>query len=117
VNGDDFTGFMAADPSNKSRKTTEGPNTEYVKFGNVTSSSAGYKSMPMDMKSAEGRMNVYAAMCAAHEAFVAGRITDPSLIDEDYDQLDPDDVEEVDLKWQLAMITRRVQKFMRRTGR
>ena len=41
LNGDDFTGFIPADTSNKSRKATDGTKTEYVKFGNVTSSSAG----------------------------------------------------------------------------
>ena len=42
---------------------------------------------------------------------------DPAVTDEDYDQIDPDDLEEMDLQWQLVMITRRTKWFMNRTGR
>nr|GEU72122.1 hypothetical protein [Tanacetum cinerariifolium] len=39
------------------------------------------------------------------------------LDNEDLEQIDTDDLEEMDLKWQVAMITMRVKKFMQRTGR
>ncbi|KAJ9561684.1 LOW QUALITY PROTEIN: hypothetical protein OSB04_006844 [Centaurea solstitialis] len=39
------------------------------------------------------------------------------LVNEDLEQIHADDLEEMDLKWQMAMITVRVNKFMRRTGR
>ncbi|KAJ9535609.1 hypothetical protein OSB04_un001255 [Centaurea solstitialis] len=39
------------------------------------------------------------------------------LVNEDLDQIHADDLEEMDLKWQMAMITVRVNRFMRRTGR
>ncbi|KAJ9547073.1 hypothetical protein OSB04_019616 [Centaurea solstitialis] len=38
-------------------------------------------------------------------------------VNEDLDQIHADDLEEMDLKWQMAMITVRVNRFMRRTGR
>nr|GFC17629.1 ribonuclease H-like domain-containing protein [Tanacetum cinerariifolium] len=41
----------------------------------------------------------------------------PQLDNEDLEQIDTDDLEEMDLKWQVAMITMRVKKFMKRTGR
>ncbi|KAJ9538017.1 hypothetical protein OSB04_030750 [Centaurea solstitialis] len=39
------------------------------------------------------------------------------LVNEDLDQIHADDLEEMDLKWQMAMITVRVNRFIRRTGR
>ncbi|GKA85524.1 putative ribonuclease H-like domain-containing protein [Tanacetum coccineum] len=37
--------------------------------------------------------------------------------DEDLLQIDDDDMEEIDIRWQVAMITTRIRKFMRKTGR
>ncbi|GJY71345.1 ribonuclease H-like domain-containing protein [Tanacetum coccineum] len=41
----------------------------------------------------------------------------PQLDSEDLDQVHPDDLEEIDLKWQMAMLTMRARKFLKRTGR
>ncbi|GKD62277.1 hypothetical protein Tco_1299786 [Tanacetum coccineum] len=35
----------------------------------------------------------------------------------DLEQIDTDDVEEMDLKWQVAMLTMRVKRFIKKTGR
>ncbi|GKG27712.1 hypothetical protein Tco_0406039, partial [Tanacetum coccineum] len=39
------------------------------------------------------------------------------LENEDFQQTDGDDLEELDLQWQVAMLTIRVKKFIQRTGR
>nr|GFB71087.1 hypothetical protein [Tanacetum cinerariifolium] len=36
---------------------------------------------------------------------------------EDLKQIDADDLEEMDLKWQIAMLTMRARKFLQKTGR
>ncbi|GJZ99588.1 ribonuclease H-like domain-containing protein [Tanacetum coccineum] len=36
---------------------------------------------------------------------------------EDLEQIDADDIEEIDLKWQMAMLTMRVKRFIKKTGR
>nr|GFD18844.1 hypothetical protein [Tanacetum cinerariifolium] len=41
----------------------------------------------------------------------------PQLDNEDLKQIDADDLEEMDLKWQLAMLTMRARKFLQNTGR
>nr|GEU72596.1 ribonuclease H-like domain-containing protein [Tanacetum cinerariifolium] len=41
----------------------------------------------------------------------------PQLDNEDLEQIDIDDHEEMDLKWQLAMLTMRVKRFIKKTGR
>ncbi|GKE96650.1 putative ribonuclease H-like domain-containing protein, partial [Tanacetum coccineum] len=40
-----------------------------------------------------------------------------SLDYEDLEQIDADDLEEMDLKWQLAMLTMRVKRFIKKTGK
>nr|GEY44564.1 ribonuclease H-like domain-containing protein [Tanacetum cinerariifolium] len=39
------------------------------------------------------------------------------LVNEDLEQIHPDDLEEMDLKWQMAMLTMRVRRFLKNTGR
>nr|GFC28730.1 hypothetical protein [Tanacetum cinerariifolium] len=41
----------------------------------------------------------------------------PQLDNEDLKQIDADDLEEIDLKWQMAMMTMRARKFLQKTGR
>nr|GEY38197.1 hypothetical protein [Tanacetum cinerariifolium] len=41
----------------------------------------------------------------------------PKLDNDDLKQIDVDDLEEMDLKWQLAMLTMRARRFLQRTGR
>ncbi|GKF03677.1 hypothetical protein Tco_0030600, partial [Tanacetum coccineum] len=39
----------------------------------------------------------------------------PQLDNEDLEQIDTDDLEEIDLKWQVAMLTMRVKRFLKKT--
>ncbi|GJX43635.1 hypothetical protein Tco_0260311 [Tanacetum coccineum] len=39
------------------------------------------------------------------------------LDNEDIEQIDTDDLEEMDLKWQVVMLTMRVKRFLKKTGR
>ncbi|GJV10178.1 ribonuclease H-like domain-containing protein [Tanacetum coccineum] len=43
--------------------------------------------------------------------------TDHELDNEDLEQIDTDDLEEMDLKWQVAMLTIRMKRFLKKTGR
>ncbi|GJV21231.1 putative ribonuclease H-like domain-containing protein [Tanacetum coccineum] len=45
------------------------------------------------------------------------RTTNPPLDNEDLQQIDQDDLEELDIRWQVAMLTVRVQRFMQKTRR
>ncbi|GKA01752.1 putative ribonuclease H-like domain-containing protein [Tanacetum coccineum] len=49
-------------------------------------------------------------------SFFAQPTTSPQLENEDFQQMDGDDLEELDLRWQVAMLTVRVKKFIQRTG-
>ncbi|GJT15816.1 putative ribonuclease H-like domain-containing protein [Tanacetum coccineum] len=41
----------------------------------------------------------------------------PQLAHEDLQQIHPDDMEEMDLRWKMAMLTMRARKFLKNTGR
>lgn len=48
---------------------------------------------------------------------MGSKIATIDLIEKDYDQIDPDDLELMDLKWNAVMIVRKVKKFMLKTGK
>nr|GEX96565.1 ribonuclease H-like domain-containing protein [Tanacetum cinerariifolium] len=41
----------------------------------------------------------------------------PQHVHEDLEQIHPDDMEEMDLRWQMAMLTMRAKRFLKKTGR
>nr|GEY85938.1 ribonuclease H-like domain-containing protein [Tanacetum cinerariifolium] len=47
----------------------------------------------------------------------ASQSNSPQLDNEDLKQINPEDLEEMDLKWQMAMLTMRSKRFHKRTGR
>ncbi|GJS30330.1 hypothetical protein Tco_0490950 [Tanacetum coccineum] len=50
-------------------------------------------------------------------AFFARSTNSPQLDNEDLQQINPDDLEEMDLRWQMAMLTMRARRFLKNTRR
>nr|GEU92606.1 hypothetical protein [Tanacetum cinerariifolium] len=50
-------------------------------------------------------------------SFFANQSSAPQLDYDDLEQINDDDMEEMDLKWQVAIISMRIKKFHKRTGR
>nr|GFA60647.1 hypothetical protein [Tanacetum cinerariifolium] len=50
-------------------------------------------------------------------SFFASQSSSPQLDNDDLKQVDAYDLEEMDLKWQMAMLTMRARKFLQKTGR
>ncbi|GKD30603.1 hypothetical protein Tco_1241381, partial [Tanacetum coccineum] len=50
-------------------------------------------------------------------AFFASQPNSPQLNNEDLQQIHPDDLEEMDLRWHMAMPTMRARRFLKKTGR
>ncbi|GKB42759.1 hypothetical protein Tco_0887701 [Tanacetum coccineum] len=50
-------------------------------------------------------------------AFFASQPNSPQLVHEDLQQIHPDDMEEMDLRWKMAMLTMRARRFLKNTGR
>ncbi|GJT87113.1 hypothetical protein Tco_1068830 [Tanacetum coccineum] len=50
-------------------------------------------------------------------SFFSNQSNAPQLDNEDLEQINADDLEKKDLKWQVAMLTMRVKRFIKKTGR
>nr|GEZ92083.1 hypothetical protein [Tanacetum cinerariifolium] len=50
-------------------------------------------------------------------SFFASQSTSPQLDNEDLKQIDVDDLEEMNLRWQMAMLTMRARRFLQKTRR
>ncbi|GJT13749.1 hypothetical protein Tco_0860791, partial [Tanacetum coccineum] len=50
-------------------------------------------------------------------SFFASQLNSPQLVHEDLQQIHPYDMEEMDLRWQMAMLTMRARRFLKNTGR
>ncbi|GKF66202.1 ribonuclease H-like domain-containing protein [Tanacetum coccineum] len=50
-------------------------------------------------------------------SFFANQPNSPQLVHEDLQQIHPDDMEEMDLRWQIAKLTMRARRFLKNIGR
>nr|GEU42135.1 ribonuclease H-like domain-containing protein [Tanacetum cinerariifolium] len=50
-------------------------------------------------------------------AFLASQPSSPQLVNEDLEQIHPDDLKEMDLRWQMTMLTMRDRRFLKKTRR
>ncbi|GJZ40594.1 ribonuclease H-like domain-containing protein [Tanacetum coccineum] len=100
-----------------------------------SSSSSSPNSQNMAFVSSENTSSTNEAVNTAHEVSTANSqgqassssyaddvmfsffIASQQLDNEDLEQIDTDDLEEIDLKWQVAMLTMRVKRFLKKTGR
>ena len=48
-------------------------------------------------------------------AFFASQPNSPQLVHEDLQKIHPDDIGEMDLRWQMAMLTMRARRFLKNT--
>ncbi|KAF5818555.1 putative transcription factor interactor and regulator CCHC(Zn) family [Helianthus annuus] len=53
----------------------------------------------------------------SYESLVAGKIRNTNLTKEDYDQIDPEEMELIDIRWCMASVIRRAQRFIEITVR
>nr|GEU71589.1 hypothetical protein [Tanacetum cinerariifolium] len=61
--------------------------------------------------------NVNSLSNAVIYSFFASQSTSPQFDNEDLKQIDVDDLEEMDLSWQMAMLTMQARRFLQKTGR
>nr|GEX93409.1 putative ribonuclease H-like domain-containing protein [Tanacetum cinerariifolium] len=62
-------------------------------------------------------LNVDSLSNAVIYSFFASQSTSPQFDNEDLKQIDVDDLEEIDLRWQMAMLTMQARRFLQKTGR
>ncbi|GKA25885.1 ribonuclease H-like domain-containing protein [Tanacetum coccineum] len=93
-----------------SSKNTSSTNEVSTASGNFGVNTAGGTSSTSQGSSTPGADEV---VCS----FFAQQTTSPPLDNEDLQQIDQDDLEELDIRWQVAMMTVRVQRFIHKIGR
>ncbi|GKF12181.1 plastid delta12-fatty acid acetylenase [Tanacetum coccineum] len=96
---------MAFVSSNNSSSTNEAINTTH-RVSSVSTQVSAANSTNIDNLSD-------AVICA----FFSSQPNNPQLINEDLQQLHLDDLEEIDLRWQMAMLTMRAKMFLKNTRR
>ncbi|KAF5813972.1 hypothetical protein HanXRQr2_Chr03g0105101 [Helianthus annuus] len=66
---------------------------------------------------AKSHMSLLVTVLESYGSLVAGRIGNPMLTKEDYDQVDAEEMELMDIKWCMARVLRRAEKFKQITRR
>ncbi|GKA02880.1 ribonuclease H-like domain-containing protein, partial [Tanacetum coccineum] len=94
--------FVSSNSTNSNSCTNEADNTAYGVSAAYTQSNPTSRDNLSDV-----------VICA----FLASQSNSPQLIREDLEQIDPDDLEEMDLQWEMAMLTIKARRFIQRTGR
>ncbi|GJT25174.1 putative ribonuclease H-like domain-containing protein [Tanacetum coccineum] len=94
--------FVSSNSTNSNSSTNEADNTAY-----------GVSAAHTQSNPTSGDNLSDAVICA----FLASQPNSPQLSQEDLEQINPDDLEEMDLQWEMAMLTIRARRFIKRTGR
>ncbi|GJZ96523.1 ribonuclease H-like domain-containing protein, partial [Tanacetum coccineum] len=94
--------FVSSNSTNSNSSTNEADNTAY-----------GVSAAHTQSNPASGDNLSDAVICA----FLASQPNSPQLAQEDLEQINPDDLEEMDLQWEMAMLTIRARRFIKRTCR
>ncbi|KAJ0913626.1 putative transcription factor interactor and regulator CCHC(Zn) family [Helianthus annuus] len=68
-------------------------------------------------ETAKQQMVFLASILESYESLVAGKIGNTNLTKEDYDQIDPEEMELIDIRWCMTSVVRRAQRLMEITCR
>nr|GEX17973.1 ribonuclease H-like domain-containing protein [Tanacetum cinerariifolium] len=97
--------FVSSNSANSTRSTNEAYNTAYgVSTIHTQGNTVNFTSID----------NLSDAVVYA---FLASQPNSPQLAREDLEQIDLDDLEEMDLHWEMAMLTIKARRFIKRTSR
>ncbi|KAJ0788288.1 putative transcription factor interactor and regulator CCHC(Zn) family [Helianthus annuus] len=94
--------------SSSSFQATSNPNTVRLDTSNFSK---------VSVEIAKEHMEMLNTLVSAYCGMVAGQIGNINLTNEDYQQIDKEEFEMMDIKWALASAIRRAKEFMERTGR
>nr|GEX27388.1 ribonuclease H-like domain-containing protein [Tanacetum cinerariifolium] len=87
------------------------------KFENFTgSSSEGLDQIHDMLQKLVSQLKIH-GVSLSQEDVNLNQSTSPQLDNEDFKQIDVDDLEEMDLRWQMDMLTMRARMFLQKTGR
>ncbi|GJV10109.1 putative ribonuclease H-like domain-containing protein [Tanacetum coccineum] len=112
---DDLYNNLRVFESDVKGSTTSSSSTQNVAFVSKNTSSTNDVSTAYGVSNSSGHNSQYEH--PSSYSLLANQSSCPHLDHEDLEQLDEFDLEEMDLKWQVAMISMRMKKFYKKTGR
>ncbi|GJV10939.1 putative ribonuclease H-like domain-containing protein [Tanacetum coccineum] len=115
LNFDDLYNNLRVFESDVKGSTASPSNTQNVSFVSDNTSSTNDVSTAYGVSNSSGH-NSQNEHTSSY-SLLANQSSCPQLDHEDLEQLDEFDLEEMDLKWQVAMISMRMKKFYKKTGR
>ncbi|GJT60392.1 ribonuclease H-like domain-containing protein [Tanacetum coccineum] len=97
--------------------TASSSNLQNVAFLSENTNSTNEVSTAYGVSNTSGHCSKHEQTSTSSYSLLASQSSCPQLDHEDLDQVDEYDLEEMDLKWQVAMISMRIKKFYKKTGR
>ncbi|GKC40474.1 ribonuclease H-like domain-containing protein [Tanacetum coccineum] len=83
----------------------------------VNTANSDVSTVSINVNTASPKDDIATLSDATVYAFLANQPKGSQLVHEDLEQIHDDDLEEMDLKWQLALLSMRARKFYQRTGK
>ncbi|GJS73821.1 hypothetical protein Tco_0706662 [Tanacetum coccineum] len=102
---------------NFNRNSSEGLDPNYDRLTNEVVKTAHGVSAANSKNNASTLPNVDSLSDVVIYSFFASQSNSSQLDNEDLKKIDPDDLEKMDLKWQMAMLTMRARRFLKKIGR
>ncbi|GJY25492.1 ribonuclease H-like domain-containing protein [Tanacetum coccineum] len=96
---------------------TSSSNLHNIAFVSENTNSTNEVSTAYGVSNTSGHCSKHEQTSTSSYSLLASQSSCPQLDHEDLDQVDEYDLEEMDLKWQVAMISMRINKFQKKTGR
>ncbi|KAI3700163.1 hypothetical protein L2E82_44782 [Cichorium intybus] len=91
------------------------PVAHQASSSHASTSKAPTSTQPLP-KGAEENLGMMAGLLNCYNALMAGELFHPMTVG-DLDQINPDDLEEMEISWYIAMAVHRAKKFTHRTGK
>ncbi|GJZ50886.1 ribonuclease H-like domain-containing protein [Tanacetum coccineum] len=99
-----------------SSNNNSGSSNEVVNIAQTVNTAYGVSTARTQVNTANSS-NVDNLSDAVIYVFLASQPNSPQLVIKDLQQIHPDDIEEMDLRWQMAMLTMRARRFLKNTRR
>ncbi|GJT98744.1 ribonuclease H-like domain-containing protein [Tanacetum coccineum] len=112
---DDLYNNLRVFESDVKGSTASSTSPQNVAFVSENTSSTNDVSTTYGVSNPSGQNSQYEQ--TSSYSLLANQSSYPQLDHEDLEQIDEYDLEEMDLKWQVAMISMRMKKFFKKTGR
>nr|GEU51252.1 ribonuclease H-like domain-containing protein [Tanacetum cinerariifolium] len=107
-----------AEIKGQSSSSSNSQNVAFISLDNTSSTNEAVNiAHNVSAASSQGQASASTYVDDGMFFFFANQSNSPQLDNKDSEQIDTDDLEEVDLKWQMAMLTMRVKRFIKKTKR